>query len=250
MLTSCADEPKDTQKESDESLVFSSKTIEKSLDNCSPEEGECTFISLTYPVAKNGEEADNINKRIVEFLRNTIDYQEEGGKKSPKELAEDFIGNYKETAREFPEYELPWEATVNGKLVYDTPKIICLQFNTDMFTGGAHGYTSTDYLNFDPESGKTLTADDLFTEKFVNFVEKDFRKKQNIPEDANINSTGMLFENDRFHLPKNIGITKNKVILHYNAYEIAPYAEGSFTLTYPREEIEEFLKLPGENDQP
>ena len=244
LLASCADEPKDNEKETDEALSFSSKTIEKRLDNCKPEEGECTFINLTYPVAEKGhEETENINKRIEEFLRNTIDYQEEGGKESPEELAEDFIRNYRETAKEFPEYDLPWEATVNGKLVYSTPNILCLQFNTDMFTGGAHGYRSTDYLNFDPENGKTLTAADLFTEKFVEFVEKDFRQKQDIPQDSNINSTGLFFENDRFHLPKNIGITKDKVILHYNAYEIAPYASGDFILSYPRAEIEEFLKI-------
>ncbi|MCG9971135.1 DUF3298 domain-containing protein [Christiangramia crocea] len=250
LLASCADEPKENNKETDESLSFSSRTIEKSLDNCTPEEGECTFISLTFPVAEKGEgKVEKINKAIQDFLRNTIDYQEEGGKESPEELVENFIANYKETAMEFPEYNLPWEATINGKIIYRDQNVICLQFNTDMFTGGAHGYRSIDYLNFDPDSGKNLNSGDIFTEKFEAFVEKDFRKKQDIPENSNINSTGMLFENDQFHLPKNIGITEDKVILHYNAYEIAPYASGNFILTYPRAEIEEFIKISGSKTQ-
>ncbi|MDX1543114.1 MAG: DUF3298 and DUF4163 domain-containing protein [Christiangramia sp.] len=244
LLVSCADDPKENKKKTEESLSFSSKTIEKRLDDCHPEEGKCTFISLSFPVAEKGkDQAKKINESIEDFLRNTIDYQEEGGEESPEELAESFIKNYRETASEFPEYDLPWEATINGKVVFKDQNVLCIQFNTDMFTGGAHGYRSTDYLNFDPETGKNLDSDDLFTDEFMDFVEKDFRKKQDIPADSNINSTGMLFENDQFHLPRNIGITKDKIILHFNAYEIAPYAEGHFVLTYNRDEIEEFLKI-------
>lgn len=248
LLASCADEPKDNNKETGESISFSSKTIEKSLDDCNPEQGACTFISLTYPVAEKPTDiAQSINLNIQEFLRKTIDYQEEEGKESPEELAEDFIRNYQETAREFPEYELPWEATIIGKTAYQSEGIICLQFQTDMFTGGAHGYRSTNYLNFDPENGKPLTPGDIFTDGFKERVEKDFRKQQDIPEDSNINSTGLFFDNDSFHLPSNIGFTKDKVILHYNAYEIAPYAEGSFVLTYSRTEIKQFLKMEEED---
>nr|WP_279344042.1 DUF3298 and DUF4163 domain-containing protein [Gramella jeungdoensis] len=249
-MVSCADEPKENQQKKEESLSFSSKTIEKRLDDCHPEEGECTFISLSFPVAENGkDQVKNINENIHDFLRNTIDYQEDGGMESPEELAESFINNYKETAKEFPEYDLPWEATINGKVIYNDQNVICLQFNTDMFTGGAHGYRSTDYLNFDPENGKLLKKEDLFKEKFLAFVEKDFRKKQNIPSDSNINSTGMLFEDDKFHLPKNIGLTEDKVILHYNAYEIAPYAAGDYVLTYSRDEIKEYLKISSDHKQ-
>ncbi|WP_172822584.1 DUF3298 and DUF4163 domain-containing protein [Gramella sp. MAR_2010_147] len=241
---SCADEKKESENKTEKELSFSSKTIEKRLEACNPEEGDCTFISLVFPVAENGTgEAEKINKEIENFLLNTIDYQEDGGVEKPEELAENFIKNYQETAREFPEYELPWEATINGKVAYHTPNLISLKFNTDMFTGGAHGYRSTRYLNFDSETGKILKPEDLFTSEFIDFVEKDFRNKKGIPLNENINSTGLFFENDRFHLPQNIGITNEKVILHYNAYEIAPYAAGNFILTYSRNKIEQFFNL-------
>lgn len=243
LIIACEDEKKESEN-IDQELSFSNKTIEKSLDNCSPEEGECTFISLTFPVAKNAEyQAANINRNIEQFLLNTIDYQDEGGLERPEELAENFIENYKETAAEFPEYELPWEATINGNILFEGPEVICIRFKTNMFTGGAHGYSSTNYLNFNRNSGKKLSTASLFTPEFRSFVEEDFRTKHNIPMDSNINSTGMFFENDEFHLPANIGITENEIILHYNAYEIAPYAAGNFILTYKKNEIEEFLKI-------
>ncbi|MCP9199146.1 DUF3298 and DUF4163 domain-containing protein [Gramella sp. GC03-9] len=245
LFIACADDPKEKdQKEPDESLQFTSKNIEKSLENCLPEDGECTFISLNFPLAEGtGFPSVRINRQIVQFLNNTIDYQEDGGILSPDELADNFIANYRETAQEFPEYELPWEATILGKVVYWDDEIISLRFKTNMFTGGAHGYESTNFLNFDPESGNSLKTEDLFTAEFIDFVEQDFRKKNKIPENSNINSTGMFFENDSFHLPQNIGITQDQVILHYNAYEIAPYSSGNFTLIYPHKELEKYLKL-------
>lgn len=231
-------------------ISFNSNTIQKSLDDCEPENGECTFISLNYPVAFGPENAaEKINKSIEEFLKNTIDYQDESEMEKPQELVDNFIKNYKESAAEFPEYELPWEATIIGKTLYQNDELICLQFNTDIFTGGAHGYRSENYLNYDAKSGKKLKKDDLFTSNFKDFVEHRFREKHHIPEGSNINSTGMFFENDEFHLPNNIGFSKSEVILHYNAYEIAPYAAGDFRMVFTKAEIEKYLKLSAAKKQ-
>tara|TARA_B100000929_G_C15500313_1_gene417226 strand:+ start:1508 stop:2296 length:789 start_codon:yes stop_codon:yes gene_type:complete len=244
LLLACQDENKEPENEVDDSLQFSIKTIEKSLDNCKPEHGECTFISLIFPEAENGmAQAEEINAVIEQFLSQTLNYQENEIPENPEELATNFIQNYKETAEEFPKYELPWEATINGKVMYENEQLIAMKFNTDMFTGGAHGYRSTRYFNFDAETGKLLRSEELFTSDFIDYVEKDFRKKHNIPMDKDINSTGFFFEKGYFRLPLDIGFTEDKVILHYNAYEIAPYATGSTILSYPRSEIESFLKL-------
>ena len=111
-----------------------------------------------------------------------------------------------------------------------------------IFTGGAHGYGSTSFFNFDPGTGETYEHRDLFTADFVRFAESSFRDRYDIPEGDPINSTGFWFENDTFHLPINIGITKEKVILIYNSYEIASYADGDFRFEFPLEEVAAFLK--------
>lgn len=243
LMISCAEDKRETTSLGTE-IIFKTETIEKSLDNCSPEEGECTFISLSFPVAEgNDKQTRKINAAIEDLIARTIDYQDNLEILNPEQIAENFIKNYKETAEDFPEYELPWEATINGKLIYRGPEVISIVFKTDMFTGGAHGYRSTNYLNFDPESANILKPEELFNPGFKNFAERDFRTKHNIPLDENINSTGMFFENNEFHLPENIGITRDHIILHYNAYEIAPYASGNFILSYPRETITKYLRI-------
>lgn len=251
LVFSCKNDEKNEKIETENTTIsFNSKTLEKSLDDCEPEQGECTFISINYPIAFGKDDAAaRINKSIQNFIRNTVDYEDESSSKTPQELVDNFIANYQETASEFPEYELPWEATITGKTLFQNENMICLQFNTDMFTGGAHGYRSVNYLNFDAKTGKKLQNTDLFTAQFRDFVEHRFREKHHIPEGSNINSTGMFFENDEFHLPANIGFSKSEVILHYNAYEIAPYAAGDFRMVYPKSEIEQFLKTSSAKKQ-
>lgn len=241
ILFSCADEEK---KPEIEILVFEQKNIENSYKNCDPEKGDCTFISLSFPVAEGGGKiSQKINLEIESFLQNTVDFTESERIQSTQDLVDQFLLNYERTANDFPDYELPWEATILGKVNQQNEKLISMEFTIDMFTGGAHGYNSINYLNFDAETGKLLVVEDLFTSEFTEKAAQDFRVKQNIPEGASINDTGFLFENEKFHLPANIGIYPGKIVLHYNAYEIAPYSAGSFRMTYSRAEISEYLKF-------
>ena len=98
-------------------------------------------------------------------------------------------------------------------------------------------------MNFDPETGRLLSNKDLFSEGFKEFAEKRFREKNNIPENEPINSTGFFFEDDKFQLPKNIGFHSNKVVLRYNSYEIASYAEGNIQLEFKTQEVKKYFKI-------
>lgn len=75
VLASCADEKKENEIEKE--LTFSLKNIEERLDDCDPEVGECTFISLSFPVAENGHgQAIEINNTVENYIQNVIDFQE------------------------------------------------------------------------------------------------------------------------------------------------------------------------------
>lgn len=232
------------EEEKEKSLEFEQYSLDRSFNDCDPEQGDCTFISLNYPLAINdNEQAKRMNKEIEKHIIEIVDYQESDSIETPEGMAEAFLKNYGETASEFPEYELPWEVTVSGDMSLKSEKLISVQFNAQLFTGGAHGYSSTTFLNFDPETGKTYSNKQLFTPEFRDFVEKEFRKEQEIPEGENINSTGMLFENDSFRLPENIGFTDKNIILYYNPYEVAAYAQGSLSMEFSYPEIQKYLKI-------
>ncbi len=226
-------------------LKFNDISIEKVSEiNCKSEEENCTFISLKVPLAEGDDERSKlINSQITQHIIQLVDYQDQENLESLENLAQQFIQDYETTSTEFPEFYIPWEAYVESEITHDTEELISIQFELSLFTGGAHGYTSTTYLNFDPETGNLLSSKDLFSDKFKDFAEKRFRTKNEIPTTEDINSTGFYFENDTFQLPQNIGFKKNKVILRYNAYEIASYADGNIQMEFTLEELKPFANF-------
>lgn len=212
--------------------------------NCDPEEENCAYISIHIPWINNpGRRNKLINAHIEQHVIDLIDYQDENNYHNLEALSQNFIDNYETSSIEFPEYNIPWEAHVEGKVLTNSPNLLSIEFDLAIFTGGAHGFSSKSFLNIDPTTGEELQHDDLFTREFKDYAEAAFRKKHEIPQTEPINSTGYFFENDRFYLPQNIGFLKNKIILRYNAYEVASYAEGSIELEIPREEAQKFIKF-------
>lgn len=212
--------------------------------DCDPEEENCAFISINIPWAANTNSRNKrINDQIESHVINLLDYQEENNFKSLESISQNFIDSYEAAAIEFPEYNIPWEASLNGRVMYMSEKIISIEFNLALFTGGAHGFTSISFLNIDPATGLELKNEDLFTAEFTGYVEDYFRRSYDIPANEPINSTGFLFNNDQFELPENIGFNQQKIILRYNVYEVASYAEGGIKIEIPKEEAREYLKI-------
>ena len=50
-------------------------------------------------------------------------------------------------------------------------------------------------------------------------------------------------DDGNFVLNDNIGMTEDKVIVHYNPYEIAPYAQGPTTIELDKNALGDILKL-------
>ncbi|TVZ26208.1 uncharacterized protein DUF4163 [Gillisia sp. Hel_I_86] len=226
-------------------LSFDELNIEQVSEmNCNPEEENCTFIGIKVPWAMGKDTRSNLlNSHIEDHIIKLIDYQDAKELNSLENLAQTFIDDYEASAKEFAEYNIPWEAFVEGKVTYESEKLISIQFDLALFTGGAHGYTSITFLNFNPETGRLLSNKELFSQDFKDFAEKRFRKNNDIPENESINSTGFFFEGDKFQLPQNIGFYPNKVVLRYNAYEIASYSEGNIQLVFKMEEAKKYFKI-------
>ncbi|MFD0977386.1 DUF3298 and DUF4163 domain-containing protein [Salinimicrobium gaetbulicola] len=240
ILSSCQDEKKPKELP----LRFEKKSLTKKAgQNCDTDDYDCTIISLEVIKAKGPENiSEEINKVLEEEVISLIASEENPGIENLEALAEIFISDYLKASESFSE-EPAWEAYVNESIYKKTDNLICIGITAEIFSGGAHGYKSITFLNFDPKTGEELTWKDIFTEDFKGFAEEKFRSEFEIPAGENINSTGFWFENDTFQLPSNIGFSEDKVILAYNIYEIAPYAEGDFYLEIPLDEARQFLKF-------
>lgn len=225
-------------------LRFDKKqVIKKSGENCEEEDYDCSIISLEVLDAKGPEPvATNINRAINKHVNNFFSTEEIPPFLPLETRAENFLQDQREAAKSFSE-EPAWEAYVNQNIYFRSDSLITVGTTAEIFSGGAHGYKTLTFQNFNSNTGKILKHRDIFHPGFREYAEKIFRREQDIPSTDNINSTGFWFENDRFHLPENIGFSENSLILIYNSYEIAPYAAGDIVIEIPKEEIQTFLKI-------
>jgi len=156
-----------------------------------------------------------------------------------------FIDSFRTANAEFPDSSSSqeYEFTSNSAVSFENENLLSLKMETYSYWGGAHGYSSTSYLNFDKETAEVLTTEKLIKDKgkFKKLAEQMFREQEEIPIDGNINETGFFFENDTFSLPINIGFENDELILIYNPYEVASYAEGQIIIKIPKAEAAPFL---------
>jgi hypothetical protein len=212
-------------------LSFENETFEKKSNV--PCESDCPEISIDVPIAKNKKiAADSIN--FGEDSIKTNDY---------KSLAASFITSYEEMHKKFPDETFGWEGKIKGNVEFESNQILNIKIDHYTFTGGAHGYQGFRSLLFDSKTGKTIFNDQLFKneKQFKAFAEKEFRAKYHIPTQSNINATGLMFENDKFHLPQNIFFTDQGLLLYYNAYEAASYADGPKELLFAYDKVGKYL---------
>ena len=206
---------------------------------------KCPEINVMIPIAKGqAEVSDSINKKVFSVLKEIVYFGEKPYNATTYDsLLVAFINSYEKLKREFPEDKFGWEATIEGAVKYQTDSIINIEINHYTYTGGAHGYQGKRSLLFNPKTGKNINNDMLFKNynDFKAFAEKKFRFKFKIPANHGINATKFMFEDDKFQLPLNLFFTDKGLLLYYNRYEIASYADGPQELLLTYEELKEYL---------
>ena len=224
-------------------LSFKNEKFEK--ESILPCKTDCPIITIDVPIAKNIPiVADSINKKIFSVIKEIVYFGEKPVKLNDyKALTSSFIESYEEMHKKFPSETYGWEGKIKGNVEFESDQIINIKLDHYTFTGGAHGYQGYRSLLFNPKTGKTIFSDQIFKneKEFKAFAEKAFRSKYKIPAKANINATGLMFENDKFQLPQNIFYTEEGLLLYYNSYEAASYADGPKELLFPYHEVNKYL---------
>ncbi|MAU27105.1 MAG: hypothetical protein CMH48_04865 [Muricauda sp.] len=211
----------------------------------SPRCAECPSVTIEIPEAlDNSAVAKAINTALREEIIYHLKFDEGKDVATIEEAVASFTEGFHQIQQKFGGESAPWEAKIQGRVVYEDEHIITLSLNAYTFTGGAHGYGSTIFLNFDKAKGIELNPYQFFNdvEEFEEFAEAKFREQEKIPQEGNINQTGFMFEKNRFRLAENIAYTEEGLQIVYNQYEIASYADGPIVLTIPFDEANTFLK--------
>ncbi len=211
---------------------------------------DCTKVSLKLPNAiEKTTLAKTINTALEEEIISLLLFDEETETNNLNKAIASFVKGYEQMKERYSDETTPWEAKIEGTITYEDSKHLTIALNSYLFTGGAHGYSTDLFLNFDKEKAKELETWELFKneEDFQEFAETKFREQEAIPADKSINYTGLMFERDRFYLPENIGFTEKGIQLLYNPYEVASFADGAITLLLPYEEVKPYLAHKGKS---
>lgn len=251
-FTACKKETEKTTEATTETTVTETPTLafatkeysQRSKIGC--RDTLCSYVRISVPEASGiPVVSDSINNKIFHVARSIVYFGEKPtNAKSYKELMASFINSYEELNKEFAE-SFPWEAKIKAMVDYQGDSIINIKLNNYMFTGGAHGYEGNRSLIFNARTGRSLNYDQVFKDKkgFTAFAEKKFREKYKITAGKSINSTGLMFVDDKFVLPQNIFFKENGILLFYNAYEVASFADGTKEILIPYSEADAFLKV-------
>jgi len=219
-------------------LAFEPFIIEGEICN------DCPEVSITISKALGQSKiSETINTSLEEELISLLAFDDEMEVTSLSEALKSFKSGYLELQQLYDDEPTGWEAKIASSISYEDANFITIILDSYLFTGGAHGYTSKRFLNFDKKKGIELENSELFKniEDFRAFAEAMFREKESIPEGKPINHTGFMFEQDSFYLPENMGFTKEGLKLLYNPYEVASYADGTIELVLPHTEIKKYL---------
>jgi|SRR5690554_3684068 len=232
----------------EKSLEIAPKSFtEGDLNLC--KDRKCPEITINYVEAfGNNEIAGRINKKLNDFIINSLMISENSPEAAQtiEEASNNFANSYFEDQSRFPDMAGDYFAEVSITEIYNSPELICFEMRQYLYTGGAHGYGTTSFLNIDPETGYEVSTDDVIIDKkkFIAFAESKFRSQQNIDKDQSINEVGFWFEDDTFYLPETVGFTSDSIIFVYNQYDIASYADGPIELKIPLKDAKPFLNKP------
>ncbi len=230
----------------EEAIVYDFKAITiqtEDFEECSDE--QCPTLFLDYfelLTPKSLAETVNltIQKQLIAQL--VIDGQQP---ETIHQAAEVYLNNSQTSYPEDSIMSAQHELEIILTPTYTSNEVLSVQTNFYQFSGGAHGYGGVLFQNFNVKTGAEMTIPELFEDVavFTAFAKAEFRKQQNIAEDASINSTGFMFEDDVFKLPENIGFTDEGMVLYYNSYEVSAYADGAQEIIIPWETAEEYLNF-------
>jgi len=117
-----------------------------------------------------------------------------------------------------------------------------------IYSGGAHGHNIKRYYVIDMEQQKQLKIDDLFAnyqrdERLRNIIYFELGKFSRLKNGQKL-SEGIFFSDDP-ELSFNFYVSNEGLVLHWDPYQIAPYAYGNIKIIIPWQVIRPLMLTEG-----
>ena len=158
------------------------------------------------------------------------------------------IDNFLDSVRT---YSFNNEHNLSGYSLLSDNNIYVYGIERYVFMGGAHGYETRNYYNFDLKTGKQINENDLFVADYKNSLTKlikdriieetnELNKSQGINPISGLDDTD--FWTDSIKPNGNFYITDVSINYVFNPYEIAPFYVGQTEVTIPFERLKDIFK--------
>ena len=137
------------------------------------------------------------------------------------------------------------EILLRATLKRATPTIIVVQLDSYIYSGGAHGNSTTQYLNWLPQSDIVVNLQTMIPSDNMPAFEAALKRQHarwlqtNDLAKADPNAYNKMWP---FHLSENAALLEEGIAITYDPYEIGPYALGMPTLIVPYSELQGILR--------
>lgn len=201
---------------------------------------DITLVEIIIPAATGNSPIVNainsdVKKEVIKYLSIFDDDIKEVT--SIEESIAAFNDEYINFKNNYPNLTQPWEAQIDGEIMFQSPEIISMSLTSYVNTGGVQGTLNISFLNYDTKTGNRIRNIDLF--KNIHDIKA---LAKTYFEEAVENKSSTFIPNS-FKLPENIGFNESGLILLFNGYETAPYASEIIEFIIPFEEVNTLLNF-------
>ena len=137
------------------------------------------------------------------------------------------------------------EIALSASVRYTADDVVVVQLDSYIYTGGAHGVSSTQYINWLPKTDKLLTLEAMLVPGKMAAFEAALKKQHTLWLKKNPlakeNPAGYL-KLWPFEPSDNAALFENGVAVTYDPYRIAPYSFGKPTIYIPYRELKGILR--------
>jgi hypothetical protein len=252
VLTSCAgphapDAPAEPTASDDAAVRFEQREITAESPDCDVESSPCARLRVVLAETVGGgtqEVRDNLDMYtrhwVVSRLREHLAEGVGRSTASIDDLAAAFLAQHRAFTVEFPDASADWSIEIVVNPVFSSAKVATLDLSTTSYTGGAHPNSRRQLVSFAVDGGQLLGAADLTADldALTTVVERRFRDARGLAPDDDLEAAGFWFPDNRFTLPDNLGLIADGLLVHWDAYEIAPYSMGPITVEVPVDDLQ------------
>jgi len=234
------------EQASNEEMVDEKPTLTISQNNLSKQFGDCTSdtavyctrVTVVHPIFSGTSLSEKLNQGVKAQILEK--YLKDSASSTLEAYADQFIEDYKTIKSKFDK-AFGWYTDVNSRVVRQDSNLVVIESAVSIYTGGAHGTDELYYLNFDAESGKILSLEDILEPGFEESLNKLAQSRFEAKLSRESEFEAFKFENERFY-NDNFGLLSNGLKFYYNAYEIAPYSSGATDIVIGYSQLGELLK--------